>query len=182
MTSFKRYNAFTFKRPRNKAGTYQLINLILRCESTSGMIRFFEKNYEIWKNLPILDSWSLCLVDCVTGESPGLINPITGVVKNLDISNREIFYKFYVGRFPDSKYLNSETKFEKKIIVENFDFELKLFSTEGLRIKWQYCWWHCDIRDSILVTICRRWWLNLDFGALCKKIVTKNLHQHFIPR
>ena len=84
MTSFKRYNAFTFKRPRIKAGTYQLINLIFRSGST---IRSLEKLTKFEKNLPIIDSWSLCLVDCVTGESPGLIKPITGVVKNLDISN-----------------------------------------------------------------------------------------------
>ena len=84
MTSFKRYNAFTFKRQRVKAGTYQLINLIFRSGSTKRVLEKMMKFYDTFYNY---HSASLLFVDFVIGWSSGQIKPITGVAKNLEISN-----------------------------------------------------------------------------------------------
>ena len=109
MTSFKRYNAFTFKRQRVKAGTYQLINLIFRSGSTKRVLEKMMKFYDTFYNY---HSASLLFVDFVIGWSSGLIKPITGVAKNLEISNLKPrnFLQILCRVVLNFKYLNAENK------------------------------------------------------------------------
>ena len=109
MTSFKRYNAFTFKRQRVKAGTYQLINLIFRSRSTKCFLEQMMKFYNTFYNNYRL---SLPFVDFVIGWSSGLIKPITGVAINLEISNLKPrnFLQILCRVVLNFKYLNAENK------------------------------------------------------------------------
>ena len=109
MASFKRYNAFTFKRQRVKPGTYQLINLIFRSGSTT---RFLEQMMKLYNTFTIILSESPPFVDFVIGWSSGLIKPITGVAKNLEISNLKprSFLQILCRVVLNFKYLNAENK------------------------------------------------------------------------